>query len=86
MLRMYQEIFALPGALKFSLAGLVARLPIAILGLGIVLFIQGETGSYEIAGLVTSVFMVVQAITNPLIARLVDAHGQIGRASCRERV
>ena len=76
MLRMYQEIFALPGALKFSLAGLVARLPIAILGLGIVLFIQGETGSYEIAGLVTSVFMVVQAITNPLIARLVDAHGQ----------
>lgn len=76
MLRTYTEIFALPGALKFSLAGLIARMPIAILGLGIVLFIQGETGSYELAGLVTSVFMVVQAVTNPLIARLVDAHGQ----------
>lgn len=76
MLRTYSEIFALPGALKFSLAGLVARMPIAILGLGIVLFIQGETGSYELAGLVTSVFMVVQAVTNPLIARLVDAYGQ----------
>src|SRR5690606_32227239 len=76
MLRTYSEIFALPGALRFSLAGLVARLPIAVLGIGIVLFIQGETGSYETAGLVTSVFMVVQAMTNPLIARLVDAHGQ----------
>ena len=76
MLRTYSEIFALPGALKFTLAGLVARMPIAILGLGIVLFIQGETGSYELAGLVTSVFMVVQAVTNPVIARLVDAHGQ----------
>lgn len=76
MLRTYTEIFALPGALKFSLAGLIARMPIAILGLGIVLFIQGETGSYELAGLVTSVFMVVQAVTNPVIARLVDAHGQ----------
>lgn len=76
MLQKYSEIFALPGALKFSLAGLVARMPIAILGIGIVLFVQGETGSYELAGLVTSVFMVVQALTNPLIARLVDAHGQ----------
>lgn len=76
MLRKYSEIFALPGALKFSLAGLVARMPIAILGIGIVLFVQGETGSYELAGLVTSVFMVVQAVSNPMIARLVDAHGQ----------
>ena len=76
MLRKYSEIFALPGALKFSLAGLVARMPIAILGIGIVLFVQGETGSYELAGLVTSVFMVVQAMSNPLIARLVDTHGQ----------
>ncbi|HLR44760.1 MAG TPA: MFS transporter, partial [Brevibacterium sp.] len=76
MLRTYAEIFALPGALRFSLAGLIARMPIAVLGLGIVLFVQGETGSYELAGLVASVFMVVQAVTNPLIARLVDAHGQ----------
>lgn len=76
MLRNYREIFALPGALKFSLAGLLARLPIAVLGLGILLFIQGTSGSYAIAGIVTATFMVVQAITNPLIARLVDRHGQ----------
>lgn len=76
MLRNYLEIFALPGALKFSLAGLLARLPIAVLGLGILLFIQGTTGSYAIAGVVTATFMVVQAITNPLIARLVDNFGQ----------
>ncbi|GAA2097663.1 MULTISPECIES: MFS transporter [Brevibacterium] len=76
MLSKYSEIFGLPGALRFSLAGLVARLPIAVLGIGIVLFIQGETGSYELAGLVTSCYMVVQALTTPVIARLVDVFGQ----------
>ena len=76
MFRNYQEIFSLPGALKFSLAGLIARFPIAILGLGIVLFIQGVHGSYALAGLVAAAFMLVQAISNPIIARLVDAHGQ----------
>ncbi|WP_051297896.1 MFS transporter [Brevibacterium album] len=76
MLSKYSEIFRLPGALQFSLAGLVARLPIAVLGIGIVLFIQGETGSYELAGFVTSCYMVVQALTTPMIARLVDVFGQ----------
>ncbi|NUL59442.1 MFS transporter [Brevibacterium luteolum] len=76
MFRNYQEIFSLPGALKFSLAGLIARFPIAILGLGIVLFIQGVLGSYALAGLVAAVFMLVQAVSNPILARLVDAHGQ----------
>nr|WP_272902507.1 MFS transporter [Brevibacterium daeguense] len=75
-MRNYQEIFALPGALRFSLAGLIARFPIAVLGLGIVLFIQGVSGSYGIAGIVTATFMVAQAVTNPFIARLVDRFGQ----------
>ncbi|MFB9775781.1 MFS transporter [Brevibacterium otitidis] len=76
MFRNYQEIFSLPGALKFSLAGLIARFPIAILGLGVVLFIQGVLGTYALAGLVAAVFMLVQAVSNPIIARLVDIYGQ----------
>lgn len=76
MLRNYADIFALPGALKFSLSGLLARLPIAVLGIGIVLFIQGETGSYATAGFVMGTFMLVQAIMNPVVAGFVDRHGQ----------
>lgn len=72
----YREILTLPGALKFSLAGLVARMPIAVLSLGIVLFIQGVSGSYGMAGIVAAVFMVVQALAGPGIARMVDRLGQ----------
>lgn len=76
MFNNYREILSIPGALKFSLAGLVARMPIAVLGLGIVLFIQGVTGSYGLAGIVAAVFMIVQALAGPGIARLVDRKGQ----------
>lgn len=76
MFNNYREILSLPGALKFSLAGLVARMPIAVLGLGIVLFIQGVSGSYGLAGIVTAVYMIVQALAGPVIARLVDRRGQ----------
>ncbi|GAA1628494.1 MFS transporter [Brevibacterium sanguinis] len=76
MFKNYREILALPGALRFSMAGLVARMPIAVLGLGIVLFIQGVTGSYGLAGIVAAVYMIVQALTGPVIARLVDRRGQ----------
>lgn len=76
MFNNYREILSLPGALKFSLAGLVARVPIAVLGLGIVLFIQGVSGSYGLAGIVAAVYMIVQALAGPGIARLVDRLGQ----------
>jgi MFS family permease len=72
----YREILSLPGALKFSLAGLVARMPLAVLGLGIVLFIQGVSGSYGLAGIVAAVYMIVQAVAGPGIARFVDRYGQ----------
>ena len=63
MFSAYRDIFGIPGALKFSAAGLIARLPIALLGLGVVLFIQAETGSYAQAGIVAATFMTAQAIS-----------------------
>ncbi|MYM20603.1 MFS transporter [Brevibacterium sp. 5221] len=76
MLSNYREIFALPGALRFTIAGLITRMPIAILGLGLVLFIQTVTGSYGTAGAVSATYMLVQAIANPFIAKQVDRRGQ----------
>lgn len=48
----------------------------AILGLGIVLFVQGVTGSYGLAGVLSAVYMVSLAAANPVLAKLVDRHGQ----------
>lgn len=76
MLTTYRTILSLPGAWQFSVAGLITRFPMAILGLGIVLFIQGVTGSYTQAGILSAVYMVAQASANPFLAKMVDRNGQ----------
>ncbi len=76
MLKPYREVLARPGALAFSSAGVLARLPISMVGIGIVLAVSGIYGSYGLAGRVSAVYVVVQAICSPLLARLVDRYGQ----------
>lgn len=76
MFSTYAEALSLPGALRFSLAGLLARMPIALLGIGTVLFVQLQTGSYALAGALAAVLVCAQAIGNPLLAKAADARGQ----------
>lgn len=76
MLRPYVDILATPGARTFSAAGFVARMPISMVGLGIVLLVSQETGSYALAGALSAVFAVVNAGGAPVLARLVDRYGQ----------
>ncbi|MEE6294990.1 MFS transporter [Georgenia wangjunii] len=76
MLRPYRAILSRPGALSFSAAGLVARLPISMVGIGIVLMVSELYGSYGMAGRVSAVYVVVQALCAPRLAGLVDRHGQ----------
>ena len=65
-----------PGALAFSLTGLVARLPISMAGLGIVLLVEGATGSYGLAGSVSAAYMVANAVLAIAQGRLLDRWGQ----------
>jgi MFS family permease len=76
VLRPYRDVLSMPGALAFSAAGLVGRLPISMLGIGIVLLVSDRTGSYATAGAVAAVFGLVQATAAPQVARLVDRFGQ----------
>lgn len=76
MLRPYREILAHPGALAFSAAGMLARMPMSMVGIGIVLAVSDIYGSYGLAGQVTAVYVVAHAVCSPQIARLVDTHGQ----------
>ena len=58
------------------LAGLIARFPISMYGLGAVLLVQSRTGSYFKAGLVSASFAIAAAVGGPITSRLVDRLGQ----------
>jgi MFS family permease len=72
----FRRILALPGALAFSATGLVARMPIAMLGLGIVLLVSDRTGSYALAGSISAAQVAAGAVASPLQGRLMDRFGQ----------
>jgi predicted MFS family arabinose efflux permease len=76
VLKPYRELFAAPGALAFSLAGFVARMPISMEGIGIVLLVSATTGSYATAGGVSATSAFVAALAAPQVARAVDKRGQ----------
>lgn len=76
MLTSYRRVLAVPGALAFSLAGLVARLPISMTSLGIVVLVSARTGSYRLAGSVAGAYLVGSALFAVLQGRLTDRLGQ----------
>lgn len=76
MLDSYRTVLARAGALRFSSAGLVGRLPISMVGLGIVLLVEARTGSYGLAGTVSATFVLAEAAFAVVHGRLVDSLGQ----------
>jgi predicted MFS family arabinose efflux permease len=75
-LRPYADIFRIPGAWRFSAAGVIGRMPMSMFGLGTVLLISAATGKYGMAGAVSAVGSLGYAFSSPRIARLVDSRGQ----------
>jgi len=75
-LRPYADIFRIPGAWRFSAAGVIGRMPMSMVGLGTVLLISASTGRYGVAGTVSAVGSLGNAFSVPRIARLVDSRGQ----------
>ncbi len=76
MIGPYVDVLRLPGALAFSAAGLLARMPISMEGLGIVLLVSATTGSYGLAGGLAATFQVAASLLGPLGSRLADRYGQ----------
>ena len=75
-LQPYADIFRIPGAWRFSAAGVIGRMPMSMFGLGTVLLISAATGRYGMAGAVSAVGSLGYAFCSPQIARLVDSRGQ----------
>jgi MFS family permease len=76
MLQPYRDVLSRPGALAFSGTAVLARLPMSMVGIGIVLMISSLYGSYGLAGRVSAAYVIAQALCSPQLARLVDRHGQ----------
>lgn len=57
-------------------ASIVARLPLAMLTIGMLVHVQHVTGSFAAAGLVSGTLAVAQGAGGPALGRLVDRRGQ----------
>ncbi|GAA3128350.1 MFS transporter [Planomonospora alba] len=72
----YRELFSTPGVKGFVISGFVGRMPMSMLGLGIILLVETLTGSYGMAGAVAATVSVSYAVAAPFSGRLVDTFGQ----------
>ncbi|WP_416873667.1 MFS transporter [Kitasatospora sp. SC0581] len=76
LLTSYRRLFAAPGAVAFTLTGLLGRLALSMNGVALVVLLSERRGSYGLVGAVSATGLVTGAIGMPLIGRLVDRYGQ----------
>ncbi|MEU6281791.1 MFS transporter [Streptomyces sp. NPDC047028] len=72
----YRALFAEPGTKAFSAAGFLGRLPLSMMGIGVVTMISQLTGRYGLAGALSATIALSAAAIGPRISRLVDQYGQ----------
>ena len=72
----YRQVLADPRARAFSAAGFLARLPLSMTGIGIVLLVSLTTGSFGRAGIIAGVGTLCAAVAAPAWGRMIDGLGQ----------
>ncbi len=74
--RPYRALFAVPGARPLVAAGLLARLPMPMVGLGTVLLVAAQSGRYGLAGAVSGTGVLAYSVLSPRWAQAMDRRGQ----------
>lgn len=72
----HPSITSAPGARALFSTSILARLPLAMLGIALLVHAQRLTGSFAVAGVVSGAYAIARAIAAPVIGRLVDHGGQ----------
>ncbi|MFF3511240.1 MFS transporter [Streptomyces sp. NPDC002573] len=72
----YRALFAAPGSKGFSAAGFLGRMPLSMMGIGVVTMVSQLTGRYRLAGGLSATIALSAAVVGPQISRLVDRYGQ----------
>lgn len=76
MANLYRDLFTAPGTGYFAVAGLLARIPLPMAGIGIITLISQQSGGYALAGAISATFVLTYALLSPRISRYVDRYGQ----------
>jgi predicted MFS family arabinose efflux permease len=71
-----RSITSSAAARRLFATSIIARLPLAMLSIGLVVHVQHLTGSFATAGLVSGAYAIGLSIGSPLLGRLVDRRGQ----------
>jgi MFS family permease len=71
----YRRILAQPDVLALCAASVLARLPVGMGSVALVIFLHDRTGSFGVAGLAAGAFTIGLGATSPLLGRLVDRRG-----------
>ena len=76
MFTAYATLFRTPGAMKFSLTGIIGRMPVSMDSLALIFIVVAANGSYAIAGALSATASIVISIFMPYWARVSDRIGQ----------
>jgi MFS family permease len=68
---------AVGGVPRLIAAGLLARLPVGIVPLGLVLFVHSRHDSFALAGAAAAAYGVAQGASSPPLGRIADRAGQV---------
>lgn len=74
--RRVHSIASTRGARRLFAISIVARLPLAMFSIGLLVHAHHLTGSFAAAGLVTGVYAIALGVGGPLLGQLVDRRGQ----------
>lgn len=72
----FTDLLRKPGAKPMMAAGMIGRLPMGVVGLGITLLVVGNTGSYALAGSISATQTIMMALVAPYGSRMSDRIGQ----------
>jgi MFS family permease len=76
MLDSYRRVFTHPGSAAFSATGILARLPMSMMTLGIVILVSSLRDSYALAGQVSAAYVIGNAVVALAQGRAADRFGQ----------
>ena len=74
--RSMQTLHSTPGALRVLAISIIARLPLAMLGIGLLVQAVHLTGSFTAAGVVAGANAIAIGVCGPVLGKLVDRRGQ----------
>jgi len=77
LFKTYPDLFQTPGSKRIASAGFIARMPVAMDTIAIILFVHSVESRYSIAGALTAVAAFTTVFSSPLWSKVADKKGQV---------